>query len=234
MVHKNLFLIINGWYATSQYTTSHTDIHALCSSTRDLFSNRTFVSNRTILFHMMITGGRKEILWCVCNCTHYVNTYIPAGQEFLFCTNTIKSHISCLQFYATNNWKDFPKTSSWRRTSWPLFGLHTYIFLLLDTRGHIRRDNRLTGLRVSQYRGWEEYTWKPFLHLTTHGSDYEPHKYSPLNPNYPQFSLKLHPKMPMAVLRTSYIIYGAQWKWKWESSSWKVFRISVTAGHWTI
>lgn len=163
-----------------------------------------------------------------------VNTYIPAGQEFLFCTNTIKSHISCLQFYATNNWKDFPKTSSWRRTSWPLFGLHTYIFLLLDTRGHIRRDNRLTGLRVSQYRGWEEYTWKPFLHLTTHGSDYEPHKYSPLNPNYPQFSLKLHPKMPMAVLRTSYIIYGAQWKWKWESSSWKVFRISVTAGHWTI
>lgn len=31
--------------------------------------------------------------------------------EFLFWIGIIKNHILCLQFYATNNWKDFPQTS---------------------------------------------------------------------------------------------------------------------------
>lgn len=116
----------------------------------------------------------------------------PCRTEFLFRVDIFKSYILGLPFGVTNNWKDFLQNNS---GSIPLvFPSHlrisdagpwrTYSFVTILWPSFMRH-NTVGEWSIS---GSHSYTGSIGNNLTTHGSDYEPQKYIPLNPNYPQLN----------------------------------------------
>lgn len=93
---------------------------------------------------------RERYIWCVSNCTHCI---IFDRRELLFWLCIYENWILCLQFYVSDDWKNFLKTS-----------------FLLDTFQTLScHDTTCDPAPSCHVAGWvgtvgnKEYPWKPFL-----------------------------------------------------------------------
>lgn len=187
---RNMFLTINVWYATSKHTTPHTDIQALCSSTRDLFPNRTFDQ-----FYFIWLSWKKSSV--------FVIVYTASTHAFLqasFCSGrmSLRTTYFAYNFMLLVIEKTFQSPASGSTPPELCFSSALTYFWWWTPADAFICDHPLARLHVSQHSGWEEHsrkhscTGRAGKNLTARGSGYKPHKYIPPNPNYPQLNFPFH------------------------------------------